>query len=212
VIPALPVDAGTQRSIVQREGDELAAQVKDYQNQKVFLARSIDAADKFLSVLSLQQANEKQGAELDAQDFDRLNALFAKGSVPITRVMDARRAMLLSSTRQLQTTVQVSESQIRREDLVRSVEKLDDQRRADLLQQLQTASLANLELQARLRAVTVKLALLGKAGDSAGPEPQVEVYRSGQAAMTATDDTELQPGDVVKVKARDELLAASAFR
>jgi polysaccharide export outer membrane protein len=212
LMPSLPVDAGMQRSIMQREGDELAARVKDYQNEKVFLARSIDAADKFLSVLSLQQENEKQGAELDAQDFDRVNALFAKGSVPITRVMDARRAMLLSSTRQLQTSVQVSENQIRREDLIRSVAKLDDQRRADLLLQLQTASLANLELQAKLRAVTVKLALLGKAGDSAGPEPQVEVYRSGQAAVTAADDTELQPGDVVKVKARDELLAATAVR
>lgn len=212
VAPSLPVDAGTQRSIAQREGEELAVQVRDYQKQKVFLTRSIDAADKFLAVLSIQQANEKQGAELDTEDFDRVNALFAKGSVPITRVMDARRAMLLSSTRQLQTSVQVSESQIRREDLVRTQEKLDDQRRADLLQQLQTASLASLELQAKFRAVTQKLAILGKAGDTVGPEPEVELYRSGQPAMTATDDTELQPGDVVKVKARDDLLGASAMR
>ena len=212
-LPGSPINAATQQAVQQREADELATRLRDYKAEKTFIAQSIGQADKFLSVLDAQQGNEKAGADLDAQDFDRVNTLFAKGAVPITRVMDARRAMLLSSTRQLQTTVQVSENQIRREGLVRSLDKLDDQRRAGLLQELQTASLASLDLQARLRAVTQKLALLGRS-PSADPDaaPTVEIYRAGQPALAVTDDTELQPGDVVKVKVKDQLLDTVAVR
>ena len=195
-----PIESANLRAITQREGERLASQVADYKDEKAFLARSVDEADKFLAELKEQQANEKQGADLDAQDFDRVNELYGKGAVPITRVTDARRAMLLSSTRQLQTTVQVAENQIRREGLLHSSGKLDNQRRAQLYGELQDAGLKALEFQSKLRAVDQKLALLGKSGaatDDAPPE--VQVLRRNEAPVLATDDTELQPGDVVKV-------------
>lgn len=200
-----PIDPSIQHVISGREADELSARVKDYNNEKDFIARSVTEAEKFQSVLVDQQSNEKQGADLDAQDFDRVNALFSKGAVPITRVIDARRSMLLSSTRQLQTTVQTAENQIRKDALVRSMDKLTDQRRADLVQQLQAAGISTLELQERLASISRKLAILGKSdGADRDVPPDITVFRQGSTVADVTDDTELRPGDVVKVKMRSD--------
>ena len=208
-----PVDPAVQQSIAQREGERLHSQVADYQNEKAFLAKSVDETDKFLTVLKDQQANEKQGADLDSQDFDRVNDLYSKGAAPITRVIDARRALLLSSTRQLQTSVQVAETQIRRENLVHSSDKLDNQRRAQLFGELQDASLKVLEVQAKLRAVDQKLVLMGKGGETSDETPpEVQILRRNEPSVIASDDTELQPGDVVKVKIKRDDLMSSAIR
>lgn len=212
VVDSAPVESATQSSISRREADQLAVRMRDFNNEKKFLAQSIVQSDQFIASLKEQQANDKQSAELDLQDFDRNNALFAKGAVPITRVMDARRALLLSSTRELQTAVQLSDSQIRKEALVRSAQKLGDQRRARLLEDLQTASLSAIELQAKLSAVQQKMAVFGKAGDPGGREGAVavEIHRRGEPSVDASLDTELQPGDVVKVSVKSELLISSA--
>lgn len=210
-----PIDPATQKAIVQRERDRFASRVRDFDNEKVFLARSVDEADHFLSSLNEQQANEKQGADLDSQDFDRINALFAKGAVPITRVMDARRAVLLSSTRQLQTSVAASETQIRKEGFVRSLDRLADQRRAELLAELQTTSLAALQLQARLRSTSRKMTILGASGDGAGdrPDARVTVFRKGRTPIAGADDEMgLQPGDVVEVALEDDATTSPAMR
>ena len=207
-----PIDPSVQHVIAAREADELASRVKDYANEKDFIARSVSEADKFQSVLTDQQSNEKQGADLDAQDFDRVNALFAKGAVPITRVIDARRSMLLSSTRQLQTTVQVAENQIRKDALVRSMDKLTDQRRAALVQELQAASIATLELEGRLTSVSQKLAILGKSnGADREISPDITVFRQGKAVVGVDDDTALRPGDVVQVRMRRDGVLQSAL-
>ncbi len=202
LVDGAPVKNETQRAYIQRERDELGSRARDYTDEKAFLARSITDADQFLGVLSEQQSNEKQGVDLDMQDFNRVNELYGKGAVPITRVIDARRSLLLSSTRQLQTSVQVSESKARKENLIHDKDKLDDQRRAKLLEELQTASVASLDLEARSRAVSQKLAVLGKSGGGSLDDipPSVKIFRQDSATVMATDDTVLEPGDVLKVK------------
>ena len=212
LIVSSPIEAAIQRSIVQREKSELTSRMKDYLNEKAFLARSVSEADKFLSVLGEQQVNEKQGADLDAQDFDRLNTLYSKGAIPITRVIDARRSLLLSSTRQLQTSVQVSESQARRDSLIHDSDKLDDQREARLLQELQTANFAEVELSAQLRGVAMKLSLLLGARGQDGFEvsSQVQLFRQSEPVVIATDDMLLQPGDVLKARLINDAFAIPA--
>lgn len=211
VLGSAPIAASTQVEISQREADQLAARTQDFSNEKNFLSHSIAQSDEFIASLKVQEENDKQSADLDTQDFDRINALYAKGAVPVTRVMDARRALLLSSTRQLQTTVQLSDSQIRKEALVRSAQKLGDQRRAQLLQDLQAADLSTLELKAKLAAVQQKMAVFGKAGERSDGKgaTDIEIHRKGMPTIKASEETELQPGDIVEVSIKTDLLVSA---
>jgi polysaccharide biosynthesis/export protein len=52
----------------------------------------------------------------------------------------ARRAVLLSSTRKLQTVVQVMQLKKQQDEVKRKLEQLDDQRRIELLGELQGAN------------------------------------------------------------------------
>ena len=53
-----------------------------------------------------------------------------QGSLISPRVTDARRAVLLSSTRKLQTSAQLMDVKKQQDEFKRKLEKLDDQRQA----------------------------------------------------------------------------------
>ena len=59
------------------------------------------------------------------QDLRRVNDLFGKGAVAITRITDARRALLWSSTLKLQTTAQWITQKKQREEVSRQLEQLE---------------------------------------------------------------------------------------
>lgn len=215
-MPELAVIAGpiappVQEAIIRRETDELKSQTANFSKEQQSIQEAVGQTERFLEVLGEQQKNEKEGADLDAQDFNRVSDLFSRGAVPVTRVTDARRSMLLSSTRQLQTSVQLAENQIRKNELIRSIDRLADTRRVELLSSLQEASVKSLDLQARLRAVAAKMALTGTSREQGGNDepPRLEIFRKGEPPMTAEDDTELQPGDVLQVTRKDDLLVSS---
>ena len=57
--------------------------------------------------LSEQQKKEEEGFQSDLEELQRASDLLAKGTLTGPRVTDARRAVLLSSTRKLQTSAQL---------------------------------------------------------------------------------------------------------
>jgi polysaccharide export outer membrane protein len=209
-VASAPLDQTTQRAFIDRETKLLTTSVTDYQKQKQFIKQSVSQADHFLTVLGAQQQNEKQSADLDAQDFQRMTELYGKGEVAVTRVADSRRALLLSATRQLQTSVQVEEGQIRKDGLGRSLDALDSDRNVKLLHELQDAQLKSVELQSKLRALSEKIAFNGRLSQVANKDDsrEIRIFRKGQNDVVANDDSELQPGDVVQVTIRDNLFAS----
>ena len=88
-------------------------------------------------MLSAQQKGEEQGVQSDLEELQKASDLFGKGSLTSPRVTDARRAVLLSSTRKLQTSAQLLQVKKQQDESVRKLAKLDDQRRLDLLRELQ---------------------------------------------------------------------------
>jgi len=72
-------------------------------------------------------------------------------------VTDARRAVLLSSTRKLQTAAQLMQVKKQQDDIARQLERLGDQRRIKLLQDLQEARTKIGQIRARLQSVGEKL-------------------------------------------------------
>jgi polysaccharide export outer membrane protein len=209
-IPPAPVPDATISQIMNLEIEYRTASSSDHERAKDFLRRSIEQADKQALVLSEQKQNEDEGVQADAQDLQKARAAFGNGSLPSPRVAEFRRAVLYSSTRQLQTTNQLMQVKRSRAEFARELEKIDDQRQIRLLAELQDATVKLTGERAKLRSVEEKLQLAGlrppRTSDGAS-KAEFIVFRSsinGKERHTADADTELQPGDVIEVALRPE--------
>jgi polysaccharide export outer membrane protein len=209
-VPPAPVPDATLSQIVNLEIEYRKASASDQERQKDFLRRSIQEADKQTLVLSEQKQNEDEGVQADSQELQKARAAFGNGSLPSFRVAEFRRAVLYSSTRQLQTTNQLMQVKRSRAEFARELEKIDDQRQIRLLAELQDATVKLTGERAKLRSVDEKLQLAGlrppRTSDGAS-KADITVFRSGMNGkdrLTADADTELQPGDVIEVALRPE--------
>lgn len=126
-----------------------------------------------------------------------------------TRVTDARRAVLLSATRKLQTTAHLMQIKKQQDELARRLEKLDDQRRLELLRELQDTSVSLNEIREKLQSVAEKLQytsmVRSQLARGAVNQPVITIFRKGEKEperIAASEDTELQPGDAVEIGLR----------
>src|SRR3954471_19687968 len=209
-IPPAPVPDEVISQIVNLEIEYRNASSADRERTKDFLRRSIAEADKQGLVLSEQKQAEDEGVQADTQELQKARAAYGNGSLPSARVAEFRRAVLYSSTRQLQTANQLMQVKRSRAEFTRELEKIDDQRRIGLLEELQNATVKLTGERAKLRSVEEKLQLAGlrppRPSDSAS-KADMTVFRSGangKERHTADADTELQPGDVIEVALRPE--------
>ena len=158
---------------------------------------------------SEQKQNEDEGVQADSQEFQKARAAFGNGSLPSFRVAEFRRAVLYSSTRQLQTTNQLMQVKKSRAEFARELEKIDDQRQIRLLAELQDATVKLAGERAKLRSAEEKLQLAGlrppRSSDGAS-KADMDAIRAdlGLERRPADTDTELQPGDVIEVALRPE--------
>jgi polysaccharide export outer membrane protein len=206
----VPVARSTTLAIVNVEAEQLKTRQTDEQAEKKFLQRGIVQADEQIQVLSEQQKTEDQGAQADVEELERAKELYNRGTLPILRVTDARRAMLLSSTRKLQTTAQLMQTRRQRDDLSRQIERLDGQRRSDMLRELQDTTVALSRIQFKLQSTGEKLQYIALARSQLargfGNKPVITIVRNGTKGsenLSANEEFELQPGDVVEVALRD---------
>lgn len=196
--------------IVAIEAEHLKVDQADHEREKAFLRRSVNKADEQIQVLETQEAKEEQGTQADAEELKRVLELFGKGALPSPRVTDARRAVLLSSTRKLQTAAQLMQIKKQEDEVARQLERVDDQRRIKLLQELQDARMVLGQVQAKLQSTSEKLQYaaarlpVGRANEL---RPDIALIRKGEkghARIAADEDSELQPGDVVEVALRSD--------
>lgn len=206
-----PIPQSAILQIARLEADHLKSRQDDHHREKAFLQLGIKQADEHIEVLSEQLQKEEQGLQADSQDLQRLQDLFGKGAVPMPRVTDARRALLWSSTRKLQTISQLIHLRKQRNDFFRQLERLDDLRRIDLLRELQVAGVRLNQIRAKLQSVGEKIQFTGLVRSQLvrgnGAKPDIAIVRKGENGrerLTAEEDSELQPGDVVEVALRTE--------
>jgi polysaccharide export outer membrane protein len=209
VLRDVPIAQSAISEIVNAETEYLKTKQSDYQREKAFLQRGVRQGDDEVGVLSEQQKGEEQGVQSDLEELQKLTDLLGKGSVTSPRVTDARRAVLLSSTRKLQTSAQLMQVKKQQHELTRKLEKLDDQRRLDLLRELQDTSVKLNVIREKLQSVGEKLQYTAMVRSQlvrgAGNKAEIAIFRKGekgQERIVASEDTELQPGDAVEVTLR----------
>jgi polysaccharide export outer membrane protein len=206
-----PLSQATLSEVLKVEAEHLKTRQADHEREKDYLRRAVAQAEQHIAVLSNQQQKEEEGTQADAQELQRVSDLFAKGALAMPRVTEARRALLLSSTRQLQTNAQLMQITRQRGELARQLEKLDDQRRISLLKELQEAGGRLSGIRAKLQAIDELIQYTSSTPTAAESRKKVEigVFRkdeNGGTRFAANGDTELQPGDVVEVALRAENL------
>src|SRR5437899_12750607 len=101
-----PMARSAISEIVNAETEYLKTKQSDYQQEKAFLQRGVRQGEDQVRVLSEQQNKEEEGFQSDLEELQKASDLYGKGSLTSPRVTDARRAVLLSATRKLQTSEQ----------------------------------------------------------------------------------------------------------
>jgi polysaccharide biosynthesis/export protein len=160
-------------------------------------------------VLSEQQKKEEEGFQTDLEELQKATDLYGKGSLTSPRVTDARRAVLLSSIRKLQTSAALLQVKKQQDEFFRKLARLDDQRRLDLLRELQDTGVKLNQIREKLQSVGEKLQYTAMVRSQlvrgAGSKPEIAIIRkggNGPERIIASEDTELQPGDAVEVALR----------
>jgi polysaccharide biosynthesis/export protein len=201
-----PLPPSLLAEIARLATEDLNARRSDNQRQKEFLQRAVKEDSDQIEALSQQQQSEEQGVRADAQELQKDLELLSKGTLINPRVTDARRAVLLSSTRKLQTMVELMQLKKQQDEVQTRLDQLDDQRRIQLLGQLQDANANLAELRAKLQGIEEKIRVTDllrsqlAQGDGRGPE--IAIIRKSETSLlhlAVSEDTELQPGDVVEV-------------
>lgn len=177
-----------------------------YQKEKAYLESAVKTATDRVAALVQQEQKEKEGADFDAGEVTRVQNLYDQKTVPITRLLDAKRSILLSATRYLQTVAQRGQSERDRDDMKSKLDKLDDERRSGALAQLQTAEVRLATIRSQLQALGDKLLYTGLIRSQlvrgTGAEPSIIIYRQhgpDRRKIEADQSAELLPGDVIDV-------------
>lgn len=195
----LPEQAVAQ--IAQTAQAQLDAQVAFNASEKDYIQASIQQNGQRIAVLREQQRQEQEGVEADTAEFSRIQQLASQQAVQPARVTDARRQLLMSSTRALGTKVELAAIEIRQADLIRSLQRFDEQRRISLLGDLRDATQSAATLRARIES------LFTRQTAQAAPVVAVQVmsiviYRreeGGERAVAADLSSIVQPGDAIEI-------------
>lgn len=190
------VDSNQSTKIIALEKAHLESFKADQNLERNYFTGAVRQSQNRVKALLRQAASEQAGAKLDEAASKKLSELFKKGLVGAQRVSQARRLVLLSTTRALQTQVAAErEKQVTR-DLVSRLNRLDSISRVKLRDELTQANAKANSL--RLRMTTIK-ARLENRGFNGSVKTIFISRRDAQKRVRANEDERLLPGDVVEV-------------
>ena len=197
---------GITRDTISLEVEQLATTLNDVENEKKYLRQQVAKAEERRRTLIDQQQKETEGLQADAEDLERVRELYGKGLAAAGRLTDVRRALLLSSTRALQTGAQALQSERDRDDNARKLQHLDDQRKIDNLKEREEVIVRVATLRAKLQSAKEKLVVVGNVRSqllTGSARPELTLVRSNRKQRIKSrvdEETELLPGDVVEIK------------
>jgi polysaccharide biosynthesis/export protein len=206
-----PISPSVVSGIADLETQQLRTELADHQDERAHLGIAIEQVDRRTAILSETEAKEKEGAQAEARDLDEMRKNFAKGVVPVMRMSEVRRLSLLSATQTLQTTALLVQVEREQGELQRRLRRTDARRQIELIRELEDARVRLETIRVRIQAVGEKLVYAGLVRSQLvrgrGGSPEVRVFRGQSQAresLSANEETELFPGDVVEVALRLE--------
>ncbi|TIX64371.1 MAG: sugar ABC transporter substrate-binding protein, partial [Mesorhizobium sp.] len=203
-----PLSAAFVSAIAQAEAEGLKISLDNFQQEQSYLEQSAKAAAAQIEVLLKREKAEAEAVKADEEDLARITKVHKAGNLTNDRLADVRRGVILSSSRALETSVELMRTRRQQDDFLRQRERNDNLRRMALLTELKDTNVRLADITARLRAASQKLQ---PTGASAQPLPvagetiqaQVTIIRKvGEEwrKQPAGEDTEVSPGDTIEVR------------
>jgi polysaccharide biosynthesis/export protein len=202
-----PIPVQLRKDLIGTEVEQLSVRNAAMQKERQYLERQVKMTQNNLSALVEKRKKDEEASQADAADYDRFRELLQRGLNTNMRISEARRALLYSSTQALNTFVQITQSERQSGEYGRSLERLEDQRREELMKEMQDTLVRLASIRARLRSASEKLLYTSTVQSQlvrgSGGRPQLTIVRSMNGSwdrLPAHEDTELFPGDVVEVQ------------
>lgn len=207
----VPLTVGFISEIFDTEAETLKRRMEDYSAEREHIVNSIAQAKEKVATLTALLRNEEDGLKEDKKEYSDLVEFNRRGAVPMLRMMDIRRIQSASSTRVFQARTQLDQAKRELAELTRSLGRLENSRRTELLKDLQDANVSANTLQARIAANTEKLVhtslLKSRLVRGPGAKPTIHVFRSNRNTrqmVQGDEDTLLLPGDTVEITLQNE--------
>ncbi|TGN40750.1 hypothetical protein E4L95_21655 [Paracoccus liaowanqingii] len=157
-----------------------------------------------ISTLQERLRTEAEGVTADTTDFDRLLEGQNRGAVSTARLADARRTLLFSTTRELQTKSELDRAEMELEVLGHARDQGKIERRAIRLGELSEAILSLEAVKAELSSVERRIVYLRSAvlDPDTASDVEVLITRSDgrRKPLRPNEDAMLAPGDLVSVR------------
>ncbi|KQT85087.1 hypothetical protein ASG48_07310 [Aurantimonas sp. Leaf443] len=201
-----PLPAATTAQIFDLEERQAAIRAQEFRASQAAVAEVIAQADRRIALLADKRRTGEEALAADEDEFRRVDALLDRGLIKAISSNAARRMVLDSSIRLLETATSLATVQRERIELGRALERLVAERGLSIAAEQQAARARLSSLRAELETAREKLLYLGGSDTlSATPgerEPAIRLVRVayGHASVVEADlDAALQPGDVVEI-------------
>jgi polysaccharide biosynthesis/export protein len=202
-----PLPARLASAIANSEQEALKIALEDKSNEQIYLQASTKAAEEQVDTLTEREKVEAAAEKADQQDLAKVVQLLKSGNQTNDRVAETRRSLLLTSSRRLETLVELMRVRTQRSETARKAEQGGSLDKIKLLDDLRDTNVLLASLEVKLQAVGTKLQVhdIGT-----GVEPDKgEQAQSGLTVMRKIDqqwqklpadmEFELLPGDVLDV-------------
>ena len=207
----IPLGTAFIDQVFETEAETFKRRTSELAQDKELAQQRIKQTESKVKILTAILENEEEAVDSDKQEYAKLLEFNKLKAITLARMMDARRVQSAAETRLLQTRVQLDEAIRERTEAVRSLERLENTRRTELLNELQHANVALNSLQARLSANAEKLIhtslLKSRLVRGPGAKPTILVYRSTRntkQTISGDEDTPLLPGDTIEITLKSE--------
>lgn len=202
-----PFSNDFSQSIAQRESASLKITLDDNGQELAYLQKSIADTAVQIDTLNKREEAEANAVRADQDDLEKVAQLVKSGNLTNNRMADARRALLLSSSQRLATTVELMRTRALRDGYERQIQRNGNQRKLVLLNDLRDGGVRLADLEGKLRAAGIKLRAPGLAAQGAAGSSETVVYPATIARsvdgkwqeIEAGLDTEILPGDVINI-------------
>ncbi|TPJ70637.1 polysaccharide biosynthesis/export family protein [Mesorhizobium sp. B2-7-1] len=213
-----PLSPALAAGIAKAEAEALKLSLDNFKQEQSFVEKGAKDAATQIDTLMKRAQDEADGVKADEEDLEQVTKAFKAGNLTNNRLADVRRAVLLSSSRALETSVELMRTQRQQEDFARQLERNENQRRLGLLNELRDTEVRLADIGTRLRAASQKLqpagataAPLSIAGETVRAQMTIVRNVDGQWRKQAADeDAEVTPGDTIEVRFSNELESAAA--
>lgn len=210
----VPVEPALRMQIADATIKQFQLRMDDLKKHRDALAQSAGLVATGVYVLSDEWRKENDGVAQDEKDLDMMKDLYKTNTIPLVRLLDARRMALLASSRSLQTMSQLNQLQREAEDAKEKPRTIEAERRITLTEKLREEDGHLASLRAQLSAVADKLlyssAIKSQFSTGLKQTRKASIYRviDGVSTEVATnEDTPLTPGDVIEVTFDPHLVA-----